>query len=375
MTVQRHTAKQWQVLFDRLYDAVGREQRLSKAMGDFRPLFGAQASSFFTMPDPARPHAAHSGAEGLPAQSLVEYHTHFSVHDEWVKAALRRPDFGAGAVYRGQADLMSLPDVLETYFGRQFVARYQFVDVLSAVVETVEDDGALSWASFFRVEGQPGFTEDDAVHMAELVAHLRQVLRLHRRLAPQLAIGATLREVVERMQVPVFFVTGAGSVVDRNGAALSALDGSSAWLRERAGELHVYESRRWRPLSTWLSVFFQGHRQTLVLDLHSPDGRSSSLEIVPIDAAFTDTAAAYPAVAICTLKLGRRDKSQALRMLHGLTPSEARVAQQLAEGLTVDEIAASAGVATSTVRSQLAAIRGKLNVRRQAQLVAAVLSL
>ena len=59
-----------------------------------------------------------------------------------------------------------------------------------------------------------------------------------------------------------------------------------------------------------------------------------------------------------------------LRSLFGLTPSETRLAQLLACGDTVEEVAQALGVKLTTVRSQLAVIFSKTGTHRQAKLVA-----
>ncbi len=59
------SSKQWLAAIDQLFDAVGREQRLAQALGELRPIFGAQAASFFTVADPTRPGASHTGAVGI----------------------------------------------------------------------------------------------------------------------------------------------------------------------------------------------------------------------------------------------------------------------------------------------------------------------
>ncbi|MBS0334806.1 MAG: hypothetical protein JSS35_18705 [Proteobacteria bacterium] len=53
-----------------------------------------------------------------------------------------------------------------------------------------------------------------------------------------------------------------------------------------------------------------------------------------------------------------------------LPPAEARVARRLAGGETVDEIAATSGLAAITVRNQVRAILRKTQCRRQAEVVA-----
>lgn len=61
-----------------------------------------------------------------------------------------------------------------------------------------------------------------------------------------------------------------------------------------------------------------------------------------------------------------------LRKLFGLSAAEAAVAAGVAEGATPREIAASRGVAESTVRVQLKSVMRKLGCRRQAEIAARV---
>jgi DNA-binding CsgD family transcriptional regulator len=60
---------------------------------------------------------------------------------------------------------------------------------------------------------------------------------------------------------------------------------------------------------------------------------------------------------------------------HGLTQAEARVLEALCGGATPNEVAATLGVAMSTVRTQLATIRAKTGAAGLRQLVAGVASL
>lgn len=366
----------WLAAMDQLYDSVGREQRLAEALGAYRPFFGAQAVSFFTAPDAQNPSTSHTGAVGMNDQMLIEYHAHFGPHDEWVNAAVKRNNFGTGAVYRG-TELVDAQQLQQSYFGRHFLARHGVTDVLAAVVETGSATEPMSWTSFHRVRQPTAFTEGDAASMAALAPHMRQVLRLHRRLAPQLAVGVTLREMVQRLETPFVFVGADGRITDRNTAAEAALDAAGGWLCKRGGRLFVASSGRWQDISTWLPSLRKGTQQrgALVLDLVNEQRRCAALEILPIQGAMADVLAQHPALAICTLKPGARDRTQALQEVHGLTPTEARVAVQLASGRSAGEIAAATKVSLSTVRSHLAEVRGKLGVRRQGQIVSAVLEL
>ena len=59
-----------------------------------------------------------------------------------------------------------------------------------------------------------------------------------------------------------------------------------------------------------------------------------------------------------------------LRALLDLTPAEARLAQLLASGDTLEEVAQKLGIKLTTARSQLAVIFSKTDIRRQTKLVA-----
>lgn len=66
---------------------------------------------------------------------------------------------------------------------------------------------------------------------------------------------------------------------------------------------------------------------------------------------------------------------QALAAVHGLTPREAEVAERLAAGMTLTEVAAAMGVSVEGVRTRLKVAYGKTGARHQAALVALVRSL
>jgi DNA-binding CsgD family transcriptional regulator len=64
-----------------------------------------------------------------------------------------------------------------------------------------------------------------------------------------------------------------------------------------------------------------------------------------------------------------RPDAAALRAAFGLTPAEARLAVQLAEGKGLNEAARTLGITRATASSQLRAVFAKTNTQRQAELV------
>lgn len=365
------SAGAWRDCIDRMYDAVGREQKLAEALGRFMPFFDARGVSFLTIPDMRHPTTSHTGSVGVNEQSLIEYHSHFSAHDEWVLAAQRRNDFGAGMVCSG-SDLIPRSRLRRSYFWREFLTRYAVTDILTAMVESSSSSGPGSFLTFHRHEGQRPFGRRDVNALSRLAPHLRQVLRLHRRLA-----RSTLAEVVERIEVPVLFLAGDGRVVESNAAASAEMRRAEGWLRNQAGRLSVSTAQGWVPLGDVLpGVHSRPEAQgRMAMDLVAPDRRCASLSLLPIQGAVSDRIAQHAAACVGVLSRGPRERAQALRDVHGLTAAEARVAMHLADGKAAAEIAAQQQLTLNTVRTHIASALGKLGLRRQAQLVAAVLAL
>ena len=316
------------------------------------------------------PTTSHTGSVGVPEPCLVEYHTHFNAHDEWVLACLRRADFVPGATYRG-SELVDRQQLRHSYFWRAFLSRWGVTDIVTALIEASGADGPASFITFHRHQGQRPYAKADVLRLARLVPHLRQVLRLHRRLAPALAIGATLLELVQRLDQAVLFVAADGRVVERNPAAARLLAEPDGWLRDQQGRLQAATLQGWTELQPQLASLPE--LGSHCMDLARADRRSARLDIRLIQGAGSDQLATHPALAVCTLTPGARDRMQALQQVHGLTPAEARMALRIAQGRSAADIVAEQGLSMPTVRTHIAAALAKLGLSRQAQLAAFVL--
>lgn len=363
---------EWEAAIDRLYDAVGDSARLADALASLRPAFDARGVAFLSIPDSARPQTFHVAAAGIPEHSLVEYHVHFCLHDEWVRAATARRDFGRGAVYRG-GELIPAAALRQTYFWRHFLVRHHVADVLSCVIEISTTDGPSTFITFHRHADQTSYTAADVQRLKALAPHLQRALRLHRRIAPALALGATLRDLVERSETPLLFVAADGSLAEANPAAQCALGDADGCLRLCDGRLEARRAWGWDALSSVLAALHAQPEPAAELMLHAPSGRATLLEVRRVGAPCRDPSALHAVAAVCSLRRPPRDEA-ALRVEHGLTTAEAQVAVQLARGLSTAQVAAAMGVRISTVRTHIRNALAKTGAARQAQLVAMVLA-
>lgn len=363
----------WSECIDRLYESVGREDQLAQALGAFMPHFGARGVTFLTTPDPRTQRSSHIGAIGVSNESLLAYHSHFHAYDEWVKAVWARNGFFLGAAYRG-SELVDPAALRQTYFWHGFLARDGAADIATALAEVPDEAGVASFITFHRHEDQPLFTDDDVQRLRELAPHLRRTLRLHRRLAPALSLGATLRELLHTLDVPMFFVDRDGALVEHNPAALSALEAPGARLALRAGKVQVDAGSGWAPLGDWLPRLAETDPPTLEIGLRGTPGAAEKLEVRGVHGAITDRIASHATLAVCTLRRQVTAPDALLRARFGLTPTEASVALRIAEGRTVADVAHALGVGVTTVRTHLHKLLAKTGAARQAQLVAIVLA-
>ena len=77
-----------------------------------------------------------------------------------------------------------------------------------------------------------------------------------------------------------------------------------------------------------------------------------------------------PVITLVDLTEPPLPSAETLQKLFGLTSAEARLAREIARGLSAGEAAEALGVKMATVRSQMAQIFAKTGTKRQGELVA-----
>ncbi len=364
---------EWDTCVDHLYDSVGLEDRLTEALSRFRPFFDSSAVVFATTPDPRTQQSTLlSGAVGLPTAAWVEYVGHFNVYDEWVKAGLARNMEFPGGVARGSA-LVPEHELRRSYFWREWLARYNVGDIISCVIEPLAPDRASSFVTFQRRDGQPQFSDADLVKLAALAPHLRRALRLHRRLAPQLAVGSTLMQLFQAAEAPMLLVGRDGTLLDHNPAAQAAIDSREPLIALRSSRLQYRCDQIWHHVGIRLETFDTETFPAFEITLQSDQGDQALLEVRRVHGAFSDKLASHAAVAVCTLSRKPQEFGTQFRLRHRLTLTEWRIVLHLTKGLSPAQTAAALGVRLTTVRTHIRSILVKTGSKRQAQLIAKIL--
>jgi len=175
--------------------------------------------------------------------------------------------------------------------------------------------------------------------------------------------------MLDEIDYGMLLLRGESRVIHDNHAARAELDDSHP-LHLHGRELRAHDARDATALTVALrAAAQQGLRKLLTL---GEGARRASVSVVPLPSDGADSTARVTLVI-----LGKRQVCEGLSVhgfarSHGLTHAETRVLAALCKGLLPAEIAAQLGVAISTVRTQIGAIRCKTNAESIRALVGQV---
>ncbi|MGE3689778.1 MAG: helix-turn-helix transcriptional regulator [Novosphingobium sp.] len=202
----------------------------------------------------------------------------------------------------------------------------------------------------------------------DLRPHLARSAFITARLGLQRVSGATA--ALTAIGLPAFALDSNGSVIEANDLA----QGLPASIRVGAhNRLALADSRSAQFLSDGLAALgTPGGLGIASFPVRDGDDRAQLVaHLVPIRRTAHDIFANSLALMVFTDLAGKRAPEAALlRSLFDLTPAEARIASGLAAGQSPEEIAASGGVSTETVRKQVQRVFEKTGCNRQAEVAA-----
>ena len=166
--------------------------------------------------------------------------------------------------------------------------------------------------------------------------------------------AARLGRMLDEIDYGMLLVTADAKLIYLNHAARQELD-SQHPLRLLGSELRAHRAQDMAPLYDALAAAQRGLRRLVTL---GEGVHRICVSVVPLaDVASNGSAATL-------LVLGKRQMCEQLSVQGfarslGLTPAETRVLEWLCSGVRPTDIAQRAGVAVSTVRTQIGSIRGK----------------
>lgn len=217
--------------------------------------------------------------------------------------------------------------------------------------------------------------------LATLSSRLQQVERLSGVRDEQRAVLARrLRSVLVQLPGAVLLCDGLARLHYANQQAQVLLQNHSLWRVDSAGclswpQAHSESSERLLAKLQAMCAELGATRHVQTLEMRS-SGDNALVSVVKLESGAVNEAPEQQlfALFICNAQSRPVPDEQALRLLFGLTPTEAKVARLLALGLRTEEVAERLFVSHTTVAFHLRNLFMKTGASRQSDLVALVLA-
>ena len=234
--------------------------------------------------------------------------------------------------------------------------------------------------SFMRPECEGAYGDEHVQLLTLLGPHLRQAFQLHNTLRSLETSEAGLSAALDQSETAIFLLDGRGRLLKLNatGDRLIA-KGNVLCLRDGLLRPRLKEDRSEFDRLVGLTCATGAGRALSpggVMLLHRPVGRplhckltpfysdKSFFEVSPSAILFVNDPASQPA-----------SRGEVLRLLYGLTPSEAQLADLLLAGETVATAAEKRHITEESARTQLKTILRQTGTNRQAELIRLMLNI
>jgi DNA-binding CsgD family transcriptional regulator len=272
------------------------------------------------------------------------------------------------------SDVMPYDEFLETRFYKEWSRPQQLVDCLTAVLEKSATGAALF--GVFRHE-QDGPADDEMRRrMRLIVPHIRRAALIGRVIDLKQTEAATFADTFNDISAGMFLVDASGRIVHAN-ASGHAMLAQGSLLRVLGGKLVPNDAGAEQALNEVYVMAERGDAAVGVKGIAVPlmalDGERHVAHVLPLTSGARRRAgtsyAAAAAVFVQKAALDTPSPQEVIGKLYKLTPTELRVLLAIVQVGGVPEVAATLGIAESTVRTHLHRLFEKTGAKRQADLI------
>jgi DNA-binding CsgD family transcriptional regulator len=249
-------------------------------------------------------------------------------------------------------------------------------------VNLVEDTRTLTYFLVLRDRTQAPFTDRDCELMAMLIPHLNRALKLQRDLGLIEFGRSAAFDTLDSMALGIFIVDAEARVKFSNKAAREIVDARDG-LRIIGQRLMVDGSNDdgigMRARRLIRSVLSGSPLPGEAFQAARPSGREAYPVLVSAlwgNQLRSGWSMANEPLAIVYVRDPDRPeetRAEILQRLYGLAPSQARLAELVANGSTLNSAAKQLGITTASARQYLKLVFQKTGTRRQAELVRKIL--
>jgi DNA-binding CsgD family transcriptional regulator len=231
--------------------------------------------------------------------------------------------------------------------------------------------GQRTILSLQRTLDAPAFARSDKSLMQLLAPHVEIAKRVEAKIGAALRGKSELAAAFDRLAIPAFVVDGQVRIRHANEAG-AAISTRFPQVTLRGGKLGFADPKVNSAFQAAVRNAAADFGCSAVLALPLPAQTTGEILVAPLQrrqAAEMGWDAPLALVSIVPAPHQPHAIAARLQQAYRLTPAEARLAESLALGHSIEEISASSGVSEATLRSQLRAVFAKTGTSRQAQLV------
>jgi DNA-binding CsgD family transcriptional regulator/PAS domain-containing protein len=350
-----------------IYDTVLQPDSWQQCFQQMRDLVGAD-SMLATLQDPAAGEAQLL-ASNLDPRFLQHYASEWWTRDTWAMAGMAGP--------RGKAflisDLVSDKEWLRSDIYNELVKPLADCRFCIGTILDVGEHRAVM--GLHRTSTSPNFVRRELEILQRLSGHIGQSLRMAQQVGTRDDARALLEAAIDSLSFGLIVVDPDCRPLAMNRVAESCLGPGRGLLGGRAGEALRAENPRYTQLLHKLvreasnlssAGAFRIERAQL------PASRAPLIvQVAPLAGRRADTLGIRDRASLILLHVptGAPLHAAVLQSLFGFTGAEARLAQAMAGGESLQEVAASTGLSINTVRTQLRSLLFKTDTDRQASLV------
>lgn len=310
-------------------------------------------------------------AAGIPALVRLSYRMGLAKYDPIYKLQAARPV--------GKADMVARHEEMksENPLFYRFIMKPNDMGYLAAINLFNDDEWHVGIGVHRSFSASP--FGDEALRLLEkLTPHIQRSLRIRRELYRQKSRSDSLHGALGKLLLGVVVLDANGKITYRNAAA-DAITRKHPALHLNGDTPMAHFPDEQHQLNRLIAAASSGDSRQAT-GLRHPD-REHPLVVMmapPGDGSpFTTPRAAAGEVALYLSdpEMALSMPADTLHSLYGLTSAEARIAIQLANGLSTAEIATQNGVSQETVRSQLKSVFSKMGARSQQEVIRLLLRL
>ena len=275
-------------------------------------------------------------------------------------------------------DLYTAEELKTSPTYNEAMPRYSAQDSLN--VRLAEPDGSHCLWAFADPVTPGGWADSQLTLIKGLLPHLWQFVRVRQALVGAKALGASVTDLLDTTRIGVIHLDQRGQVVEANDRARAILrhgDGLSDWGEELRARVPADHARLQRLVAAALPPAGTTAVSGSMLLRRASGLPPFVVYLKPVGGRQPDFGARHVAALVLIVEpghQGRLDTALVAQTL-GLTLTESQIAVWVAEGKTVQDIAALTGLQTGSVYWHLRQAYHRLGVTRQVDLVRIVLSL